>query len=90
MASLPTIVEKSDSDKTMQALQDQFRLSPAVIAAFKASKVDTLADLRFAWASEEEAGDYVKTIDKLENVPIMAARVRRMWLAIRHLWDQSE
>ena len=83
MASLPTIVEKSDSDKTMQALQDQFKLSPAVIAAFKASKVDTLADLRFAGANEEEAGDYVRAIDKLENVAIMVARVRHMRFAIR-------
>ena len=83
MASLPTIVEKSDSDKTMQALQEQFKLSPAVIAAFKASKVDTLADLRFVWANEEEAGEYVRAIDKLENVAIMVARVRHMWFAIR-------
>ena len=83
MAALPTIVEKSDSEKTMKALQDQFKLSPEVMAAFKASKVDTLTELRFIFANEEEAGAYVKAIRDLADVGVMVARVRHMWHAIR-------
>ena len=67
----------------MKALQDQFKLSPEVMAAFKASKVDTLTDLRFIFANEEEAGAYVKAISNLSDVGIMVARVRHMWHAIR-------
>ena len=83
MATLPTIVEKSDSVKTMKALQDQFKLSPEVMAAFKASRVDTLTELRFIFANKEEAGTYVKAINNLSEMGIMVARVRHMWRAIR-------
>ena len=67
----------------MKALQDQFKLSSEVMAAFKTSKVDTLTELRFIFASEEEAGAYVKAISNLADVSIMVARVRHMWHAIR-------
>ena len=83
MAATPTVVEKSDSVKTMKALQDQFKLSAAVMTAFKTSKADTLTELRFIFASEEEAGAYVKAISGLEDVSIMVSRVRHMWHAIR-------
>ena len=81
MATNPTVVEKEDSAKTMKALQDQFNLSPEVMAAFKSSKVETLTELRFIFASEDEARAYVKAINKITDVNIMVARVRHMWHA---------
>ena len=85
MATVPTIVEESDAAKTMKALQDQFKLSHEVMSAFKASKVNTLTELRFVFANEEEAGAYVKAIDNIGDANIMVARVRHMWHAIRQL-----
>ena len=67
----------------MKALQDQFKLSEKVMTAFKESKADSLTELRFMFANEEEAGNYVKAIKDLEDAGILVARVRHMWHAIR-------
>ena len=83
MAGIPAIVEKADAALTLKALQDQFDLSDKVMTAFKASKADSLTELRFMFANEEEVGAYVRAIKELEDVGIMVARVRHMWYAIR-------
>ena len=54
----------------MKASQDQFKLSPEAMSAFKASKVDTLTELRCIFASKKEAGAYVKAITGLPDVDI--------------------
>ena len=81
----PTIVENPDPAKTTKALQSQFKLNDKVMAAFKASTADTLTELRFMFANEEEAGSYVKAVSGLasEELNIMISRVRHMWHAIR-------
>ena len=83
MDGLSKIIEKEDAETTMKALQDQFKLSDKIMTAFKASKADSLTELRFIFASEEEAGNYVRAIKDLEDAGIMVARVRHMWHAIR-------
>ena len=90
MASAPTINEESDAAGTMKALQAQFKLSREVMSAFKASELDTLTELRLAFANEEEAGAYVKAISDIGDANIMAARVRQMWQAIRQQGSAHE
>ena len=82
-SNLPVALERGDPGETFRALADQFHLNEETMAHIKENKIETLNDLRFMFASEDEVATFLSKVKELPQKELMTSRLRQAWHAIR-------
>jgi hypothetical protein len=89
-SSLPIPVQREGADATFRALAEQFRLNEETATHIKESKIETLSDLRFFFASESEVATFLSKEGSIPDLELMTARLRAAWHAIRQQASMRE
>ena len=82
-SNLPVPMERGEVGETFKALATQFRLNEETVALIKDNKIETLNDLRFMFANENEVESFIAKSKQLPEPALMTSRLRQAWHAIR-------